>query len=482
MEKVQDIGREFEQRVFERDLWQHRYKALEGMITTLQRTVAEHKPTGQLCAENRQETFVALLHKLEKFAQAQFHFLYKGLGAQLASGPNVEPPAGYLEPSLEYPADFVLEGTLDQIAFDLTVLQGAWYQRVLSETNQAMCATLDIADRLAYAALQPAQAYGLLPFEEDEETVTVLTYFQKAPHIRIIPYASVALIGIPFTTIGTYQTGPAEEAGNARDLLAIPHEIGHYVYRHGMAVESRLQHALQEALLGQPEWLHNWAEEIFADVYGVLIGGPVMVRDFQDIMKNNDLASLLNGNSAHPMPVLRPLVYAYALELLADRAGGDLMQVLQDLAAEARKRWNEYRGGRGEQQVRERLEPIERAIGTTFDIVTRNRPAKIDALWSLPDLSVGMARDQRYDRLYEDFYGYVIAKRDSLPRPPELRESWKTPLETLPTLQWLDKIRTDAAAGNAPPGRFPSEVWTLVVSMNGWATDGPQTNPDPKVT
>jgi hypothetical protein len=479
MAKLQDVGSEFTRRVFERDLWQHRYNALAGMVHTLHETVDGHEPIGQICKETRKETFVALLGNLETFAKAQFDFLYNGLGAQLGNDSGVKPPPAYLEPSLEYPADFVLEGTLDQIAFDLTVLQGAWYQRVLSETNQAMCTTLEIADRLAYAALQPALDHGLLPFEKDK--VTVLTYFQKAPHIRMIPYASVALVGIPFTTIGEYKTGRITEVGNARDLLAIPHEIGHYVYRHGSATESRLQHALQAALLGQPEWLHNWAEEIFADVYGVLIAGPVMVRDFQDIMKDNDLTSLLNGDSAHPMPVLRPLIYAYALELLAGKAGGSHQQVLQDLAEEARKRWNDYRGSRGETQVKDRLEPIEQAITTTFGIVTKNQRVTIDDLWSLPDLNVSVARDKRYDKLYEDFYEVVTAKRGSLSKPPELSESWATPLDKLPTLQWLEKIRNDAAAGNAPPGRFPTEVWTLVVSMNGWATNGPEESPSPKI-
>ena len=36
-----------------------------------------------------------------------------------------------------------------------------------------------------------------------KEKCTAVTYFNKSPHIRVIPYAPVALIGIPMTSIHT---------------------------------------------------------------------------------------------------------------------------------------------------------------------------------------------------------------------------------------------------------------------------------------
>jgi hypothetical protein len=484
MEKGQRLEESASRRVRDSDLWEHRYTALERMITTLHKQVNDHKPGGEGCEALRQETFRVLLENLKAFAGAQFRFLHRGLGSQLdhprppkAVGiPKAEP--GYLEPSLDYPADFVLGATLDQIAFDLAVLQGAWNQRVLAETNQEMCRTLGIADRLAFSALQPALEYKLLPFTDGQ--LTVLTYFQKASYIRMIPYASVALVGIPFTTLGKYDPGHLTEVGNARDLLAIPHEIGHYVFRHGAREDSRLQHALQEALLGQPEWLHRWAEEIFADVYGVLIAGPVIVRDFQDIMRDNDLPSLLNGDSTHPAPVLRPLIYADALELLAEKAQAPESDALKALAEEARERWKSYRGSRGEKEITDKLETIQRAVRTTFEILVKAQPVTIGDLWSLPDITTNIDTDERYKALYEEFYQTVAAQL-SPNELPELDTNWDTPLQMLPTLQWLERIRNEVTEGNIPPGRFPPEVWTLVVSMAGWATNGPTEQPSPRV-
>lgn len=495
-------------RVHQWELWHQRYVALDAMIGTLATQIDG--------TAARSETFRVLLPKLREFAKEQFSFLYDGLDRGRGN-------KRCLEPSLQYPGDFVLEATLDQIAFDLTVLQGAWYQRVLAKDNVAMVRTFEIADQLAYHALLPAIEYKLLPFTEgDVEQVTVLTYFQKAPHIRMIPYASVALVGIPFTTLSEYPEpqvtdgesakpeegeGVPHQVGNARDLLSIPHEIGHYVYRHGSYQNSRLQNALHQALLGQPDWLADWAEEIFADVYGVLVAGPVIVRDFQDIMKDNELVTLVKGDSTHPTPVLRPLLYADALDLLAGRADEPIKTALQELAKEAVKRWNDHRGNRGRAEIEEKRAVIKEAVAEVFKLLTgpagraeenvAPTPIALDDLWSLPDTT----RDAgvQYDDLYEDFYRQVAAQIDGLlsrlrrtaldhnPNrsgtvPPDLDADWKTPLQKIPTLQWLDQIRkslTDCSGQNA---RIPTEVWTLVVSMNGWATNGPEDNPSPKIT
>ncbi|MDT8307190.1 MAG: hypothetical protein RRC07_14760 [Anaerolineae bacterium] len=455
-------------------LWEDRYHALTRMIALLQDEVAES------AGVNRNRTFSYLLTQLQSFAEGQFKFLHQGLDPRPGNG-------NYLERSLRYPDDFVINSTVDQVAFDLVVIHGAWNQRILAQNNEPMQRTLQIADQLAYYALLPALRYQLLPFEETQ--VTVLTYFQKAPHIRMIPYAPIALVGIPFTALADYDEDGPRTVGNAVDLLAIPHEIGHYVYQHGSSKNSRLQNALYAVLQGQPAWLLNWAEEIFADVYGCLIAGPVIVRDFQDLMRDNDVASLIEDDDQHPMPALRPLLYADVLRLLAKKAMGDQKQLarLAEMAEQAESCWKQYLGSRGSQQIEERRGIIQRAIETTFDILTKENPVSMAGQWS------PAGEHDTYNTLYARFYDEVVTgdlftrlKQSEKPSvrkvPPEPTSRWKSPVARIPTLQWLDRIRKNQNQSSTKQDRIPTEVWTLVVSMNGWATDGPQNNPDPKIT
>ena len=162
--------------------------------------------------------------------------------------------------------------------------------------------TLDKADILAYTALKPAIKANLLP------DMTVVTYFQKSVSVHIMPYAPVALIGIPFSAID-----------NPCDLLAIPHEVGHYVYRHGIFQDqahkgSRFEAVLRNQLAGRPQWLLNWVEEIFADVYGCLVAGPVIALSFQDLQAEYALPDFISEDGEHPTPALRPNVYHHALK------------------------------------------------------------------------------------------------------------------------------------------------------------------------
>ncbi|MBN1582870.1 MAG: hypothetical protein JXA89_19320 [Anaerolineae bacterium] len=151
---------------------------------------------------------------------------------------------------------------------------------------------LDIADRLAWAALQPAISAGLV----DKDT-TVLVYFTKLNSIRIIPYAPVALIGIPLTCINSPQ-----------DYLAIPHEIGHYVFRRGIHGETDIHKEIDTETDCAP-----WREETFADVYGCIVAGPVAALSFQAIQMERKPKSFITDDGEHAMPMIRPYVYTQTL-------------------------------------------------------------------------------------------------------------------------------------------------------------------------
>ena len=112
------------------------------------------------------------------------------------------------------PAEYVLEATARQVGFDIDVMLRSMGQREPGISTAAMRETLDLADKLAADALAGAVRSRLI-----EETA-VLTYFQKTPTIRLLPYVPLALIGIDLTAIH-----------DRAQLLAIAHEVGHHVYR-----------------------------------------------------------------------------------------------------------------------------------------------------------------------------------------------------------------------------------------------------------
>lgn len=234
-----------------------------------------------------------------------------------------------------FPPDHVMRVTLEQAAFDLDVIERIIAQRKISSSDELE--TLALADYLASETLQFAVATGLLP-----AIPIVFTYFQKSPSIRLTPYANVALIGIPYTTVNTPQ-----------DFLAIPHEVGHYVFWHGKGVRAKpfidFDIWAGKNVVGDNNHVHNrtlmlesaifnWQEEIFADVYGALVAGKLLAQDFQELQLETSNDDFLEDDADHPIPALRPYIYIKVFEkikhFVADRnADARLDQTVQTLQA-----------------------------------------------------------------------------------------------------------------------------------------------------
>jgi hypothetical protein len=135
------------------------------------------------------------------------------------------------------------------------------------------------------------------------EGTRLITYFQKNVSIRVIPYASVALIGIPYTTINA-----------SKDFLAIPHEVGHYLYWKGIVNGHTIQQELSISVPKNPAWCFDWLEETFADVYGCLIAGPTIALSFQDLQLRRTPKEFIKNDEEHPVPILRPNIYNKVLK------------------------------------------------------------------------------------------------------------------------------------------------------------------------
>jgi hypothetical protein len=241
----------------------------------------------------RRRTALLGLHCLAAFATKQFHLFEKGF------------TGGMLQADAAMPPEYVLEATARQVGFDIDVMLRSMGQREPSISTAAMRETLDLADKLAADALAGAVRSRLI-----EETA-VLTYFQKTPTIRLLPYVPLALLGIDLTAIQ-----------DRAQLLAIAHETGHHVYRQlttNYTVEPQKK-AEKRALVAPaqfPAWLTAWAEEVFADIYSVLVAGPVAGVSIQAMLMGELPGVLLQDDADHPLPALRPEIAVAVLRKLA---------------------------------------------------------------------------------------------------------------------------------------------------------------------
>lgn len=251
----------------------------------------------------RAATLRALLISLRRFGASQLDFFLKGFG-----------PNGGLDASHHlYSPTYALDVTVNQIGYDLDLLLRASHQRSL------WSALLTGADQVAMAALQPAIQHNLIG------PATVLTYLQKSPSIRLAPYAPVALVALPFGATGRVQ-----------EIATIIHEVGHYVAarwkeaqpddnmrreyrlaRHGALIGSRvILGAIAPAEMADL-WLDGWRDEIFADVYTCIVGGPKTGATLLDLLRGLPATRWLDDDGEHPLPILRPAIYAATLRQMA---------------------------------------------------------------------------------------------------------------------------------------------------------------------
>lgn len=274
-------------------------------------------------AAREQRSAKVALRSLAAFARLQFEFLRRGLD-----------PGGPFVRDDRYPLEFLLEATVRQVSFDIDVLLRAMAHRNPASSAPVMRTTLGTADRLAVDALMPAVRHGLI------ERTVVLTYFQKTPTIRLIPYVPLAVIGCDFSA-----------AGEPSRLLGIAHETGHHVYRQltvnyrenlDEQIESVVTTAAAAAPSPWPRWLLAWQEEIFADVYSALTGGPAAALALQQLILTGTRRRLTVDDGDHPLDALRPEILHTALRAVAARRQGDDRACLEMTVSALEAEWQAY--------------------------------------------------------------------------------------------------------------------------------------------
>jgi len=328
-------------------VWEERWKSLSGAMDAL-------TDRYQGSSFSRKTTLQCLVRCLKAFAEKQFYYFYNGFGDPA--------PSNRFQSSEEYPPEYVFRMTLDQIAYDLEVIQRAAEQRISG--SEAMKTALKIADKLAWEALEPVVGQNKLI---KGPKTTVVTYFNKSANIRVIPYAPVAMIGIPFTCAPVPHTfsgaSPADLTVVAQDYLAIPHEVGHHVYRHSTKVQESILVDLYRKIKDEKRkralGFFRWVEEIFADIYGCLIAGPWIALDFQDLQLTDSKDRFVKDDREHPVPALRPYIYARVLEKMG----------LQSWSEELNNHWQTRLTERGN-PTRFTLEKPKMPSGLFWDIVS----------------------------------------------------------------------------------------------------------------
>lgn len=467
-------------------IWELRWQALEKTIQTLAECYDVDFP--------RKQTAYGLLKRFHAFAKGHFYFFAQGFRANEFYS---------LQESPNYPPDYVLRVILDQVGYDLDLLHRVLAQR--SQTGKkSLQMVLETADKLALNALQPAIQLSLVPKE-----TTVITYFQKSASIRVIPYAHVALVAIPYTCLSDI---------TSHDYLAIPHEVGHYVYRHGNFGGESIPHILGAKMKLSRQFVKDWLEEIFADVYGCLVAGPVMVLDFQDLQLDEDRDGFTKASrdKEDPVPMLRPDIYIKTLaKQVANRPSSQAEQ-LNELVNLLNNRWLERRDERlqGTSAIEFktanntiRLEdavsagvglvagkPVDDAILAILNGVLENVVTEPFANWSgRVEAFSTITTVKDLEELYKNFHQYRLSPPagENLRTPYELQTdedllkdvTFPKPIRGITQL-WMDWVKEkrflrENVSENTLCQMVEFEVgaWVPLLAANGWATRGPENNP-----
>jgi hypothetical protein len=258
-----------------------------------------------------------LVAELNAYAHEVFDFFSEGY---YSTKPENRFPA-----SKVFKPMFVMRTLINQASFDLNIYQRAINQRrrINYGDEYYFYLTLQgyalyLADHVATLAMIPAMKAGYL-----SQDTKILTYLDKNIRARLLPYSNSVLISIAFATM-QFDGYPTQ------DYLALPHEIGHYLYWHGMMpgtdtpVLDELFSRIRAAKIKAKDWRLQWLEEIFADTYALLVGGPVIVLDFQDMLDDDVQSHFTEDTDKHPIPELRPLIQTQILRQIKSNLGKPL--------------------------------------------------------------------------------------------------------------------------------------------------------------
>jgi hypothetical protein len=491
----------------EKEIWETRWQALRRTIQVLiERLASSNTPDFY-----HKSTLLHALKGLQQFGQQSFELLMDGFYEKQTYKflPITEPEApGFAVQNMKggepkgrrytLPKENILNYTLNQIGYDLEMLHyvieqlGLELEALLQQSNpesdkslQQFNETLRRADRLAWSALRPV----LQPSSD----MTVVTYFQRNMTVRILPYAPIALIGIPISCLTTPQ-----------DLLAIPHEVGHFIYWQTLVEErfnanhqqmrfvgpqlapspaltrhqlrSHINSVLKENVHNLPGDYQGWLEEVFADAYGCWIAGPLAGRTAQFLQMCRPEEEFLYNDGHYPTPVLRPLIYA---ALLGEFGHGEAAENLANLwKHHLQSTWKLSdeeltKAGVDLQKIPYLNKDLLEWVGYIKSFITDVlNPAKTPNWYEM--VSDAKSVDEQLQKFVEYHSGAALDDEE-WPSPPQLQLSEDVLNEILKAYLRVHNLspEDDSISLSVNPKEINAEKWWPIVKWSGWAIEGP---------
>ncbi|MEZ4662979.1 MAG: hypothetical protein R2911_35980 [Caldilineaceae bacterium] len=219
----------------------------------------------------------------------------------------------------------LLRSCSQSVATDHAIIQQAATQRrwhkSIKGANPAMglqARELLLMDKLVIKAIAPFK--HLLP--GDSENIAVVTYLSDHTHIHDLPYTDqFILVGISYDRVPPAAGFVDDEvaAGSdfyAYELLAIPHEVGHHIYQHGALPGDGKSFIELSKQFEANNPYHHWCEELFADLYGCIIAGPLSALGLQALLMSIDRTRAWKDDEVHPTPALRFFILTEILRIL----------------------------------------------------------------------------------------------------------------------------------------------------------------------
>lgn len=455
-------------------IWDVRW---DGLFQYMNNLLSHYKPIAE--KNPRINTIMVTIECLKQFGHTQYGFFRKSFLNDIETD--------------NFPAENAIAATLDQISYDIAVLEKAATQR-MGATD-----VLKKADYLAYEAIRPLLPQAI-ENEEDRnlvlrEDTTVLTYFQKSASVRIIPYAPIVLVGIPFTCLST-----------SIDFLAIPHEVGHYIYRHSLLKVN----AFNEFLEGSDfdELTKSWFEEIFSDIYGALIAGPVIGLSFQDLQMNKTIKDFYTDDGEHPLSILRPYIYINLFKISQNQEISGWISLLAE-------NWKKYLLKRSN-RLPEELKVVEGVLAEgelpKFKLIASSDVSTIDEYISMSEERITQS-ERRLDKIIIDIREILFRRIPDSSWPFDLSapkegqsvtelytkfvefiEGVSSRTESIPELRLgengiilVNGISVNRKIGDTglpiegyknefiyePDTKFVAEEWLRVLDAGGWTVKGP---------
>ena len=208
--------------------------------------------------------------------------------------------------------------TMDFEIIQNSIRQRRWVKDAQQGSNpDIQSASLIVTDKLAARAMAPFKH-----LITDSTDIIPITFFSNRVYVRQLPYTDQFMfVGLSYDLTLPIQQSTQDDGQPASppfELMAIPHEIGHFMYHHANLVKNRkfaTFAAMSKQFKSSPYF--DWCEEIFADLYGCLIAGPFAVLGMQALIATEEKEMVLTDDDEHPTGIFRPYFLSEMLRILS---------------------------------------------------------------------------------------------------------------------------------------------------------------------